>query len=70
MDPVISEGFAEWVRYHYQGKSFMARSEKDYIKGLELFLAVEKEKGTEGVFKYLLNHSWKPEKILPLDKIK
>jgi hypothetical protein len=62
-DPLISEGFAEWVRYYYEGTCFIPRSEKDYLKGLELFLAVEEVRGREGVFKYLTDHSWKPKDI-------
>ncbi len=62
-DPLISEGFAEWVRYYYEGTSFIPRNEKDYLKGLELFLAVEEISGREGVFKYLSDHSWKPKNI-------
>ncbi|MEQ8190761.1 MAG: hypothetical protein ABRQ39_22530 [Candidatus Eremiobacterota bacterium] len=67
-DPLISEGFAEWVRYYYEGTSFIPRSEKDYLKGLELFLAVEATQGREGVFKYLKDHSWKPANIPPFKK--
>ena len=62
-DPLISEGFAEWVRYYYEGACFIPGSEKDYLKGLELFLAVEEARGREGVFKYLTDHSWKPKNI-------
>lgn len=67
-DPLISEGFAEWVRYYYEGTSFIPRSEKDYLKGLELFLSVESTRSREGVFKYLKDHSWKPANIPPFKK--
>lgn len=50
----IREGFAEWVRYHYEGTSFQYSSEKDYADGLNFFLEIERKKGASGVFKYLV----------------
>lgn len=56
-DPYVSEGFAEWVRYHYEGQEFQYCSEKYYTDGLKRFIQIENEKGSEGVFKYILENS-------------